>query len=540
MKITSLAFAAAGLVTSVVATAPFASADDWNKPQEPFALSSDSYYVGTRGLSAVLIASKAGHILIDGAIPEAASQVAANVRKLGFKVEDIRIILNSHEHFDHAGGIAELQRLSGAEVKATGAAAPVLRSGKASRGDPQYASLFESDMAPVANVSIVRDGETVKVGPLAVTLHATPGHTQGGSTWTWVSNDGGKRLNMVYADSLNAIGAGAFRYSGDPAYPNARSDMERSIAKVAALPCDVLVSAHPEGSDLWKRHARRARLGNAAFVDNTACRAYADQGRARLAKTLAAEAKTPPIVWRDNARITELFDKAGVTGTFVVHDVATGEYTGHDRQRANIRYVPASTFKIPNSLIGLSTGAVASVDEVLPYGGGPTYRPEWAKDMPLREAIRVSNVPVYKELARRIGMPRMREGLRQLDYGNMDAGAVIDAFWLDGPLKISALEQARFLGRLARGQLPFPKAAMAAVREIVRQEGGANLYAKTGWYIGDRRPGDRENQIGWWVGWVEKDGKVYAFALNVDVTDDVVGAKRVPLGKAALQVLGLL
>lgn len=530
MKITSLALAAAGLVTCMQS----ASADDWNTPQEPFALSSDSYYVGTRGLSSVLIASKEGHILIDGAIPEAASQIAANVRKLGFKVEDIRIILNSHEHFDHAGGIAELQRLSGAQVKATAAAAPVLRTGKASRGDPQYADLPE--MAPVARVGIVRDGETVKVGPLAVTLHATPGHTQGGSTWTWTSGDGGKRVNMVYADSLNAIGAGAFRYSGDPAYPNARGDIERSIAKVAALPCDVLVSSHPEGSGLWQRHAQRALLGNAAFVDKGACRAYADKGRARLQKTLAEEAGMPAIVWRDDAKIAEMFDQAGVTGTFVVHDVATGEYVGHDRQRAAIRYVPASTYKIPNSLIGLATGAVSSVDEVLPYGGGPTYLPQWARDMPLREAIRISNVPVYKELARRIGMPRMREGLRRLDYGNMDAGSVIDAFWLDGPLKISALEQTRFLGRLAQGKLPFPKAAMAAVREIVRQDDHANLYAKTGWYM----PDDRKNQIGWWVGWVEKDGKVYAFALNVDITDDTVAAKRVPLGKAALQALGLL
>lgn len=532
MKITSLALAAAGLVACMQS----ASADDWNTPQEPFALSSDSYYVGTRGLSSVLIASKEGHILIDGAIPEAASQIAANVRKLGFKVEDIRIILNSHEHFDHAGGIAELQRLSGAEVKATLAAASVLRTGKVSRSDPQYASLLEHDMTPVANVAIVRDGETVRVGPLAVTLHATPGHTQGGSTWTWVSNDGGKRLNMVYADSLNAMGAGAFRYSGDPAYPNARSDVERSIAKVAALPCDVLVSGHPEGSDLWERHAQRARLGNAAFVDKNACRAYADHARARLQKTLAAEAKTPAIVWRDDAKIAELFERAGVTGTFVVHDVAANVYTGHDRQRASVRYVPASTYKIPNSLIGLASGAVSSVDEVLPYGGGPTYLPQWAKDMPLREAIRISNVPVYKELARRTGMPRMREGLRQLDYGNMDAGSVIDTFWLEGPLKISAVEQVRFLGRLAQDKLPFPKPAMAAVREIVRQDDNANLYAKTGWYM----PDDRKNQIGWWVGWVEKEGKVYAFALNADITDDTVGAKRVPLGKAALQSLGLL
>lgn len=524
MKLTSLAFAAAGLVACM----PAAMASDWNAPQEPFALSADSYYVGTQGLSSVLIASKEGHILIDGATAEAAPLIAANVRKLGFKVEDIRIILNSHEHMDHAGGIAELQRLSGADVKATPAAAPVLRSGQASRGDPQYGSV--TAMAPVAGVSVVRDGETVRLGLLAVTLHATPGHTQGGSTWTWRSRAKGKTVHMVYADSLTAIGAGAFRYSGDSAYPTARRDIERSIARVAALPCDVLVSAHPEASGLWQRRAANN------LVDKGACRAYADKGRAWLANTLAAEAQTAPIAWRDDARIAKMFEKAGVTGTFVVHDVATGQYTGHDRQRASIRYVPASTFKIPNSLIGLDTGAVASVDEVLPYGGGPTFLPQWASDMPLREAIKISNVPVYQELARRIGMPRMRDGLRRLDYGNMAAGDTVDNFWLEGPLKISAVEQVRFLSRLAQDKLPFSKPAMAAVREIARQEGSANLYAKTGWYM----PDDRKNQVGWWVGWVEKDGKVYAFALNIDMNDDAAGAKRVPLGKAALQVLGLL
>ena len=530
MKFTSLACAAAG----VLACVPNASASDWNTPQEPFALYGNSYYVGTHGLSSVLITSPQGHILIDGGSPESPAQIVRNIRQLGFKVEDIRIILNSHEHFDHAGGIAELQRLSGAEVKVTAAAAPVLRTGRPAKGDPQYDNL--DDMQPVARVSTVRDGETVTLGPLRVTMHATPGHTQGGSSWTWTSSEGGKRANMVYADSLTALGAGSFRYSGDPAYPTARTDIERSIDRVAALPCDVLVSAHPEAADVWTRHAQRAKLGNGAFIDRNACRAYAEKGRARLEKTLAAEASPQAIVWKDNAQIAQLFAQAGVTGTFVVYDPAKNIYTGHDRQRAATRYVPASTFKIPNSLIGLATDAVASVDAVLPYGGGPTFLPQWARDMGLREAIAMSNVPIYKELARRIGMPRMRDGLRQLGYGNMDAGATIDTFWLEGPLTISAIEQTRFLERLAQDRLPFPQPAMAAVREIIRQEGDAGLYAKTGWYV----PDDRKNQIGWWVGWVEKEGKVYPFALNLDITDDTAGAKRVPLGKAALKSLGLL
>ena len=240
--------------------------------------------------------------------------------------------------------------------------------------------------------------------------------------------------------------------------------------------------------------------------------------------------------WNNSAQLDQLFKQQQVRGTFVVHDVAADSYTVHNRQRAETRFIPASTFKIANTLIGLSSGAVSSVDQVLPYGGATTRRPEWAHDMSLRDAIKISNVPVYQGLARRIGMQRMRTGLRQLSYGNMDAGTVIDKFWLDGPLKISALEQTAFLDKLAQDQLPFPPEAMAAVREITRQEGTAELHAKTGWGAPPKPAVD----IGWWVGWVKKDGKLYTFALNIDIPDDATGEKRVPLGKAGLRALGLL
>lgn len=284
MKHTSLALAAAGLVTCL----PPAAANDWNTPQTPFALYGNTYYVGTHGLSAVLITSNEGHILIDGGSDKSPAQIVRNIRQLGFKVEDIRLILSSHEHIDHAGGIAELQRLSGAEVLAGSAAVPVLRSGQASKGDPQYTNL--PPMAPIGHVRGVANGDVVKLGPLAVTMHATPGHTQGGASWTWDAVEGGRTAHMVYADSLNAMAAGPFRYRGHPSYPTARADLERSIATVAGLPCDVLVSAHPEGSDLWQRYGRRAARGNAAFIDTTACRTYADKARARLAAQLSKEA----------------------------------------------------------------------------------------------------------------------------------------------------------------------------------------------------------------------------------------------------------
>jgi metallo-beta-lactamase class B len=284
MKHTSLALAAAGLVACL----PPAAANDWNAPQTPFALYGNTYYVGTHGLSAVLITSNEGHILIDGGSDKSPAQIVRNIRQLGFKVEDIRLILSSHEHIDHAGGIAELQRLSGAEVLAGSAAVPVLRSGQASKSDPQYTNL--PPMAPIGRVRAVADGDVVKLGPLAVTMHATPGHTQGGASWTWDAVEGARTAHMVYADSLNAVAAGPFRYRGHPSYPTARADLERSIATVAGLPCDVLVSAHPEGSDLWQRYARRAARGHAAFIDTNACRTYADKARARLAAQLSKEA----------------------------------------------------------------------------------------------------------------------------------------------------------------------------------------------------------------------------------------------------------
>ena len=233
------------------------------------------------GIGAVLITSPAGHILIDGGPPGAADQIAAHVRALGFKVQDIRYILNGHDHFDHAGDIAALQKMSGAAVLGSPASIAVLKSGQPDKRDPQYPDLIP--MAPVANTRAVRDGDVVKLGPLAVTAHFTPGHTPGATSWTWQSSEGGKTMHMVYADSLTAIAAEGRSFSRNPLYPNARADIERSIAAVEALECDVLVSAHPDFSDLWERKESKT------FVDRDACRKYATAARTWLAKTLAAE-----------------------------------------------------------------------------------------------------------------------------------------------------------------------------------------------------------------------------------------------------------
>jgi beta-lactamase class D len=240
--------------------------------------------------------------------------------------------------------------------------------------------------------------------------------------------------------------------------------------------------------------------------------------------------------WEENTKIGELFKSADVKGTFVLYDVTTRRLTGHDRLRAKTRYVPASTFKIPNTLIGLSVGAVKNVDEILPFGGKPQPFKAWEKDMSLREAIVISNAAIYQELARRIGLDRMRDVVSKLNYGNKNIGSVVDEFWLLGPLEISAIEQTEFLAKLAQNGLSFQKDIQESARDLIRLEQGDDwtLYGKTGWENAPN-PG-----VGWWVGWVQKKGRIYAFALNIDIQKASDASKRVELGKASLKTLGIL
>lgn len=277
-------------LSAIVLTASVLSARaaDWYAPQEPFAVYGNTYYVGTGGISALLVTSAAGHILIDGGAPKSGPAIAEHIRRLGFKLEDIRYILNSHAHHDHAGGIAELQKLSGATVLASPASFDVFASGQPDRTDPQLPHL--AVMTPITNMRVIQDGEVVRLGPLALTAHFTPGHSKGGTSWTWQSTENGTLANMVYADSLYASSGEKVRFSANPGYPNAKAAVEGSIATVAALKCDVLVAAHPELGGLWERKARQPLLGNVAFIDRDACRNYAASARARLAKTLAGDA----------------------------------------------------------------------------------------------------------------------------------------------------------------------------------------------------------------------------------------------------------
>lgn len=295
----SLAFALLSVLrhsTRAQQTPPCPSCPEWNTPQVPFLVFGNAYYVGTHGLSAILVTSDAGHILLDAGLPESVPQIVANLHTLGFRIEDVKLIVNSHVHFDHAGGIAELQRLSGARVAASEWSAAVLKKGGVTADDPQYGVI--RGIAPVAAVETLHDGEVFRVGPLELTAHLTPGHTPGGTSWTWKSCEAGRCLDIVYADSLSSVSADGFRFSN---HPQLLKGFDRSFAFLRAAPCDILLTTHPDASSLWERLAARQR-GTPAnspsspgspspdpMVDPGACRNLADNAGVQLEKRLAAE-----------------------------------------------------------------------------------------------------------------------------------------------------------------------------------------------------------------------------------------------------------
>jgi metallo-beta-lactamase class B len=260
----------------------------WNVAQKPFNVVANTWYVGTAELSSVLVTGPAGHVLIDGALPQSASQIEVNIRALGFRVKDIKVIFNSHPHFDHAGGIAQLARDSGAVVIASAAGASVLRAGVIGNDDPQYERSGNTRFPRVEKVRVVADGEVIAVGPVEVTAHMTPGHTPGGASYTWQSCRGKRCFDVAYLDSLTPVSAEGYTYSGSASTPSIIPTFQASIAKVDALKCDVVLSAHPDFTDTLEKLAARTAARN-TFIDGKGCKAYAADATARLSKRIAAE-----------------------------------------------------------------------------------------------------------------------------------------------------------------------------------------------------------------------------------------------------------
>ena len=268
------------------------SCDEWNGRRAPFKVFGNTYYVGVAGLSSVLVVSSRGLMLLDGALPQSAPLIDANIRALGFRTEDVRLILNSHARFDHAGGIAALQQMSGARVVASAQGARALGRGEPTEDDPQYRSGHDPRVhfPAVRRVEAIGDGRTLTVGDVTITAHLTPGHTPGSTTWSWRSCEGTRCLDVVYADSLNPVSDDGFRFMGDATHASLIGAFEKSIATVDRLPCDVLVTVHPSFTGLDDTLAARARgVTPEPFVDANACHAYAADARQKLARRMADE-----------------------------------------------------------------------------------------------------------------------------------------------------------------------------------------------------------------------------------------------------------
>jgi metallo-beta-lactamase class B len=261
---------------------------EWNAPQAPFNIYGNTYYVGPHGLASLLITGPNGHILLDGALPQSAPQIIQSIKTLGFRIEDVKLILNSHPYWDHSGGIAALQRASGAVVAASAPSAEVLERGTIGEDDPQFEAGAVRPWPKIDKLRIVHDGELLTVGPLSITAHMTPGHTPGGTSWTWRSCEGDSCQNIVYADSLNPVSARDFRYSGGAGQPDISASFKASIARLAALPCDIVVSVHPGFTNTFEKLAAR-EAGGKGFAGSGGCSAYAAEAGELLRKRLARE-----------------------------------------------------------------------------------------------------------------------------------------------------------------------------------------------------------------------------------------------------------
>lgn len=253
--------------------------DGWSDPAPPLRVFANVYYVGTCGITSLLIVSDQGYVLIEGGPEDAAPLIAANIEALGLALGDVEWIVTSHEHYDHVGGVAELQRLTGAKVAARAPGRAALEAGMPTAEDPQYALRQGFPRAPVSRTVV--DGETVTLGPLTLTAHATPGHTPGSTTWSWRSCEGADCKRVVYADSVSAVSADDYRFSDHPAY---LALFRRSLDTIAALDCDLLLTPHPGASTFFERLA-----GDAPLMNPESCRNYADYGRERLETRLQEE-----------------------------------------------------------------------------------------------------------------------------------------------------------------------------------------------------------------------------------------------------------
>jgi metallo-beta-lactamase class B len=252
--------------------------DAWRQPVAPFQIAGHTWYIGTEGLTALLIRTPEGAVLIDGGLPQAAGMLLQRMRELGVEPHDLKLILHSHAHGDHAGPLAAIKRATGAHVVSNAESAVLLARGGSDDIHFGDGILYP----PVQTDRFVMDGEAVELGGVRFVAHYTPAHTPGSLSWTWRDTRNGKPLDIAYADSLSAPD---YRLVDNPRYPNIVDDYRRGFAAVRALPCDLLITPHPDAIG-W-----RPANTTAPHPSPLTCRAYADTAEAKFDAQLATQRK---------------------------------------------------------------------------------------------------------------------------------------------------------------------------------------------------------------------------------------------------------
>lgn len=234
--------------------------------------------------------------------------------------------------------------------------------------------------------------------------------------------------------------------------------------------------------------------------------------------------------------LSKLFSDRGVKGAIVISSLDGSTSYVHNDSRAKQRFLPASTFKIYNTLIALDTGAIKDEKEVIKWDGVDRGWDAWNRDQTLETALPVSCVWFYQELAKRVGMESYLKHLREIKYGNQKTGPELTTFWLDGDIRISPVEQVEMLKRVYKNDLPYKKAHLQLLKKLllVKQTPEYTMRAKTGWALRVRP------QIGWYVGWVETKGMAWFFAVNIEIQDKKQAAYRKEIAIEALKIKGII
>ncbi len=260
--------------------------ESWNQPFKPFRIIGNIYYVGTNNLACYLITTPGGHILIDTAMQESSPIVRANIEALGYKLKYIRIILSSHAHFDHVAGHADMKAATGAQVYATAADALTLESGGAKGFHPL------GNYKPVKVDRIIKDGEIVRLGGVALTAHLTPGHTEGNTTWTTTVEENGKKYDVVFAGSMS-INPGV-KMVNNPTWPGVAEAYAKSFQTLKSLHCDVFLGPHAPFFDMETKVKRMATdTKTNPFIDPEGFRNYIAGFEKSYNEQLAKERKQP-------------------------------------------------------------------------------------------------------------------------------------------------------------------------------------------------------------------------------------------------------